>query len=110
MAHIHLAPAGQNDPVVAWLYPSAPPPVPIPGCSDGVLAAGVIFVTAMADTWADLLRIDRDKVANSERRRRRGRRLWRTRLTPFELTCMVAAIGAGVALTVVLLVSASQFG
>jgi hypothetical protein len=26
MAHIHLAPAGENGPIVVWLYPSAPPP------------------------------------------------------------------------------------
>lgn len=42
MAHIHLAPAGENGPVVAWLYPAAPPATLIPGRSDGVLAAGVI--------------------------------------------------------------------
>ncbi len=42
MAHIHLAPAGQNGPVVAWLYPSAPPPQLIPGRFQGVLAEGVI--------------------------------------------------------------------
>lgn len=41
-AHIHRAPAGQNGPVVAWLYPSSPPPVPIPGRTDGVLAEGTI--------------------------------------------------------------------
>lgn len=41
-AHIHLAPFGQNGAVVAWLYPSAPPPQLIPGRSDGVLSAGVI--------------------------------------------------------------------
>lgn len=42
MAHIHLAPAGQNGAVVVWLYPSAPPAVLIPGRFQGVLAAGVI--------------------------------------------------------------------
>lgn len=42
MAHIHLAPAGANGPVVAWLYPSAPPASLIPGRFDGVLATGVI--------------------------------------------------------------------
>jgi hypothetical protein len=41
-AHIHLAPAGENGPVVAWLYPSGPPPVLIPDRFQGVLAAGVI--------------------------------------------------------------------
>jgi hypothetical protein len=40
MAHIHLAPAGANGPVVAWLYPSAPPAQPIPGRTDGILAEG----------------------------------------------------------------------
>jgi hypothetical protein len=42
MAHIHLAPAGQSGPVVAWLYPPGPPPEPIPGRSDGRLATGTI--------------------------------------------------------------------
>ena len=42
MAHIHLAPAGANGPVVAWLYPSGPPAQLIPGPSNGVLAQGVI--------------------------------------------------------------------
>jgi hypothetical protein len=41
-AHIHIAPAGANGPVVAWLYPLAPPAQLIPGRSDGILATGVI--------------------------------------------------------------------
>ena len=41
-AHIHLAPAGVNGPVVAWLYPSAPPATLIPGRFSGVLAQGTI--------------------------------------------------------------------
>ena len=60
MAHIHLAPAGANGPIVVWLYPAAPPPVPIPGRSDGVLAAGVITAANLVgllagQTMADLI-------------------------------------------------------
>jgi hypothetical protein len=42
MAHIHLAAAGANGPVVVWLYPDEPPPQPIPGRFSGVLARGTI--------------------------------------------------------------------
>jgi hypothetical protein len=48
MAHIHLAPAGVNGPVVLWLYPAGPPPQLIPGRSSGVLATGTV-------TGADLV-------------------------------------------------------
>jgi hypothetical protein len=41
-AHIHLAPAGANGPVVAWLYPAAPPAQVIEGRSNGPLATGTI--------------------------------------------------------------------
>ena len=41
-AHIHLGFAGTNGPVVAWLYPPAPPLMLIPGRFDGVLAAGAL--------------------------------------------------------------------
>lgn len=42
MAHIHMAPVGENGPVVAWLYPDAPPPQLIPGRTQGILATGTI--------------------------------------------------------------------
>jgi hypothetical protein len=42
MAHIHVAPAGVNGPVVVWLYPEGPPPVTIPGRFSGVLATDTI--------------------------------------------------------------------
>lgn len=43
MAHVHLAPAGQNGPVVAWLYPpDGPPPEQIDGRFDGVLAEATV--------------------------------------------------------------------
>lgn len=59
-AHIHLAGVGMNGPVVAWLYPAAPPSVLIPGRFQGVLAAGVIteanLVGPLAgQTLADLI-------------------------------------------------------
>lgn len=41
MAHIHIGPAGQNGPIVLWLYPAAPPPVPIAGTTSGDIGAGV---------------------------------------------------------------------
>lgn len=42
MAHIHLAPAGDNGGVIVWLYPSMAPPQLIPGTTNGILAQGVI--------------------------------------------------------------------
>jgi hypothetical protein len=41
-AHIHVGPADANGPVVAWLYPSAPPAQLIPGRVNGRLAEGTI--------------------------------------------------------------------
>ena len=42
MAHLHLAPAGMNGGVAAWLYPMGPPPVTIPGTYNGTLSQGVL--------------------------------------------------------------------
>jgi len=42
MSHIHVGSADENGPVVAWLYPSAPPPALIEGRTNGVLQEGVI--------------------------------------------------------------------
>jgi hypothetical protein len=42
MAHIHCGAAGENGPVVAWLYPDTPPPAPIPGRFSGVLNVGTV--------------------------------------------------------------------
>src|SRR5688572_4982776 len=41
-SHIHMAAAGVNGPIVAWLYPSAPPAQLIPGRSSGTLGEGTI--------------------------------------------------------------------
>jgi hypothetical protein len=42
MAHIHLAPAGANGPVVLWLYPEGPPAQLIEGRTSGILAQGTV--------------------------------------------------------------------
>lgn len=59
MAHIHVAPAGQNGGVVAWLYPDGPPPQLIEGRSQGTLAHGTItaadLVGGLAGTSLDAL-------------------------------------------------------
>lgn len=52
MAHIHVAPPGQNGPVVVWLYPSAPPPQLKPGRFDGELASGVITAASLVGPLA----------------------------------------------------------
>jgi hypothetical protein len=41
-AHIHCGAPGTNGPVVAWLYPPAPPAELIPGRTNGPLAHGAI--------------------------------------------------------------------
>lgn len=42
MAHIHLAPPGEDGPPVVWLYPDAQPPQLIEGRFGGVLGKGTI--------------------------------------------------------------------
>jgi hypothetical protein len=51
-AHIHIAPAGANGGIVAWLYPDAPPAVLIPGASQGPLAEGVLTDDDVVGTLA----------------------------------------------------------
>jgi hypothetical protein len=51
-AHIHRAAAGVNGPIVAWLYPSAPPAVLIPGRSQGPLGEGVITAASLVGPLA----------------------------------------------------------
>lgn len=53
MAHLHMAAETANGPIVAWLYPSAPPAVPIPGRHDGVLAEGEITAASLMGPLAD---------------------------------------------------------
>ena len=46
-AHIHLAAAGSNGGIVAWLYPAAPPSQLIPGRSQGTLGEGEITAASL---------------------------------------------------------------
>jgi hypothetical protein len=50
--HIHLAAAGTNGPVVAWLYPSGPPAQPIPGEFNGVLGEGTLTAASLVGPLA----------------------------------------------------------
>lgn len=53
MAHLHLAPAGENGGVVVWLYPNdGPPPQLIPGRTQGTLATGTITAGDLVGDFA----------------------------------------------------------
>ncbi|EMR04764.1 CHRD domain-containing protein [Cesiribacter andamanensis] len=54
MAHIHVAPAGDNGGVVAWLYPAGPPPNLIPGTTNGILAQGTITSANLVGSLAGM--------------------------------------------------------
>ncbi len=53
-SHIHLGPEGVNGPVVAWLYPSGPPAMLIPGRFSGVLAEGTITASDLVGPLAGM--------------------------------------------------------
>lgn len=68
MAHIHIAPAGQEGPVAVWLYPSHPPAAMKNGEFTGVLARGSITAADLqgplkGKTIADL--VDDIKAGNA---------------------------------------------
>lgn len=52
-AHIHLAPAGMNGGIVAWLYPAAPPAQLILGRTQGILGEGEITESSLVGTLGD---------------------------------------------------------
>jgi hypothetical protein len=54
MAHIHLAPPGEDGPPVMWLYPDAPPPQLIEDRFDGVLGKGTIRATDLVGPLQDM--------------------------------------------------------
>jgi len=54
MSHIHLAAKGVNGPIVAWLYPSSPPMVLIPGRFNGLLAQGAITAANLVGPLAGM--------------------------------------------------------
>jgi len=55
MAHIHLAAAEENGPVVLWLYPEGgPPPSEIEGRFNGVLAEGTVTADDLVGPLKDM--------------------------------------------------------
>jgi hypothetical protein len=51
-AHIHLAPAGSNGGIVAWLYPAAPPSQLIEGRTQGTLGEGTLTASSLVGSLA----------------------------------------------------------
>ncbi|MGQ7869450.1 CHRD domain-containing protein [Sunxiuqinia sp. sy24] len=67
MAHIHMAPAGANGGVVAWLYPSGPPPALLVGTTNGVLAEGTLMADDLVGSLAGMTLHDLiDSIKNGE--------------------------------------------
>lgn len=64
MAHIHIAPAGQNGPIAVWLYPPAPPARLISGTTSGMVQDGIITAANLIGPLAG--RTVRDLVAAIE--------------------------------------------
>lgn len=62
MAHLHMAPAGENGGVVTWLYPDGPPPQSIPGPTNGTLATGTITAD---DLVGDLAGMELDDLLDA---------------------------------------------
>lgn len=59
MAHIHLAlPPATSGGIVAWLYPSSPPAVLIPGRFNGVLMEGMITASNLVGALAGMTLAD----------------------------------------------------
>lgn len=58
MAHIHLAPAASDGPVVVWLYPAGPPPQLIQSRFQGVLATGTITAADLTGPLAGMTLAD----------------------------------------------------
>lgn len=54
MAHIHLAPVGEDGPPVVWLYPDSAPAVTWEGRVNGVLAWGTIEASELAGPLAGM--------------------------------------------------------
>ena len=60
MAHLHLAPAGSNGPIVVWLFPrqGPPPSQSLPGTTQGTLAEGQITAADLQGPLAGKTLVD----------------------------------------------------